>query len=71
MKRLLIAVFLSAVLPQFCFADSEQTASRYVEYWNMGEGRATRNESVFTQEFINRRGPDGLARLRPVICIKG
>ena len=58
---------MTAALLQPVFADSEQAASRFVEYWNMGEGRDVRNESVFSQEFIERRGPDGLAMIMKMV----
>jgi len=48
MKKLLITILVSLVVSQLIFADSEQTASRYVEYWNMGEERAARNAEMFT-----------------------
>ena len=33
----------------------------------MGEGRDVRNESVFSQEFIERRGTDGLAMIMKMV----
>ena len=49
------------------FANSEQAANVFTEYWNMGEGRAARNETVFTEDFLNRRGPDGLAMIMKMV----
>jgi D-alanyl-D-alanine carboxypeptidase len=67
MKKLLIAILMTAALLQPVFADSEQAAGRFVEYWNMGEGRDVRNESVFSKDFIERRGPDGLAMIMNMV----
>jgi len=67
MKKLLIAILMTAALLQSVFADNEQAASRFVEYWNMGEGRDVRNESVFSKDFIDRRGPDGLAMMMNMV----
>lgn len=67
MKKLMIAILMAAALLQPVLADNEQAANRFVEYWNMGEGRDARNESVFSQEFIERRGPDGLAMLMNMV----
>ena len=58
---------MTAALLQSVFADNEQAASRFVEYWNMGEGRDVRNESVFSKDFIDRRGPDGLAMMMNMV----
>ncbi len=67
MKKLLIAVLANTLLFQIALADSEQAANRYIEYWNMGDGRGNQNESVFTRDFIDRRGPDGLARIMKMV----
>jgi CubicO group peptidase (beta-lactamase class C family) len=67
MKKLLIAILMTAALLQSVFADNEQAASRFVEYWNLGEGRDVRNESVFSKDFIDRRGPDGLAMIMNMV----
>ena len=58
---------MAAALLQPVLADNEQAANRFVEYWNMGEGRDARNESVFSQEFIERRGPKGLAMMMNMV----
>ena len=67
MKKLLITMLVSLVVSQLIFADSEQAASRYVEYWNMGEERAARNEEMFTPDFLERRGPNGLAKIMKMV----
>ncbi len=42
---------------------NEVAAKTFVAYWNAGDARAERNVEVFTSEFIERRGADGLARI--------
>ncbi len=57
---------LTFVFTQAAFA-SEQAANTFIEYWNSGESRSEQNEQVFTGEFIERRGVDGLARLMNMV----
>ena len=58
---------VNLLMLQPVIADSEQAAARYVEYWNMGDGRDAQNEVVFSQGFLDRRGPEGLARIMNMI----
>ena len=58
---------MSLVSSQFVFADSKPAATSYVEYWNMGEERAARNEEMFTPDFLERRGPNGLAKIMKMV----
>lgn len=67
MNKLLTAILMVLLMTQAVFADGQQAASRYVEYWNMGDERATRNKEVFTQGFLERRGPNGLARIMEMV----
>jgi len=67
MKNLLISFLINLVMLPLVFAGSEQAPSRYVEYWNAGEGRAAQNEEVFSRDFLERRGPDGLARIMKMV----
>jgi len=67
MKKLQIAILASIMFLPLAFAGSEQTVTRYIQYWNMGDGRAEQNELVFTRDFLDRRGPDGLARIMKML----
>jgi CubicO group peptidase (beta-lactamase class C family) len=67
MNKLLKALLLSAVLLPSVFAGGEQAADRFVDYWNMSDGRGAQNEALFARSFIDRQGPDGLARLMNMI----
>ncbi|NND45971.1 MAG: beta-lactamase family protein [Xanthomonadales bacterium] len=42
---------------------ARQVANSFIEYWNAGDARAARDTEVFTEGFIERRGPDGLPRI--------
>ena len=67
MKTLLAALFPYLVFVPLALADSELAANHFVDYWNMGDGRAIRNEAVFTQGFLDRRGPKGLAMIMKMV----
>ncbi len=75
MKMPLIPALITLALlnlPQTAYATSEQaadsfTANIFVDYWNSGDSRAEQNEKLFTQEFIERRSPAGLARIMDMV----
>lgn len=67
MNKLLLIFLVNLLMLQPVFAGSEQAATRFVEYWNMGDGREAQNEVVFSQAFLDRRGPEGLARIIKMI----
>jgi len=60
-------VLISLVLLQTVFAAGEQSADAFVNYWNSGSSRAEQNKRVFTEEFLSRRGPDGLAMIMEMV----
>jgi len=67
MNKLLIIILVNLLMLQLAFADSEQAATSYVEYWNTAEGREAQNQALFSQGFIDRRGPDGIARVMKMV----
>jgi len=69
MNKLLLIILINLLMLQPVIAGSEQAATRYVEYWNMGDGREAQNEAVFSQGFLDRRGPEGLARIMNMIYV--
>lgn len=42
-------------------------AQLFVDYWNAGDVRYARNAEVFTEDFIERRGADGLTRIMDMV----
>ncbi len=72
MTKSILLVVLSAVALQVAAADSPGLASssavgKFVEYWNLGDSRRALDLEVFTQEFIDSRGSDGLAKLMTML----
>jgi CubicO group peptidase (beta-lactamase class C family) len=67
MKKLLLSILVNILVLQSVLANGEQSAARYVEYWNMGDGRDNQTKALFSQGFLDRRGPEGLARIMKMI----
>ena len=61
------ATLLGFVFIQNAFALGEQAAKAFVDYWNTGNTRAEQNTRLFTQDFIDRRTPAGLARIMDMV----
>lgn len=67
MRIIMLAGLLYVLQVSTSFANGEQVASRFVEYWNIGEGRAEQNAAVFSEDFIQRRGAQGLAGIMQMV----
>jgi CubicO group peptidase (beta-lactamase class C family) len=61
-----ITLYMLTLFPA-AFAESGDSAKPFISYWNAGATRAEQNEEVFTEEFIARRTPAGLARIMNMI----
>jgi len=61
-----ITFFILTLLP-VAFAEEGDSAKAFITYWNTGATRAEQNEKVFTEQFIERRTPAGLARIMNMI----
>ncbi len=62
MKTFLLTLLINSLLLPFAQADTELAARHFTDYWNAGDDRASQNEAVFTEAFIQRRGAEGLAQ---------
>ncbi len=63
MNKLLIALLVVVLIQSTANATEHAAANHFVDYWNMGEQRNEITTEVFTQDFIERRGATGLARI--------
>lgn len=63
MKIFLTTLLLNTLLLPLAQADTELAAKRFTDYWNAGAGRASQNEAVFTEAYLQRRGGENLAGL--------
>jgi CubicO group peptidase (beta-lactamase class C family) len=67
MSRILTAVAFLWLVSSIAVAAPERSAEAFVHYWNAGDDRAAINSEVFTDDFIARRGEEGLAQMMRMV----
>ena len=61
--RLYPWLWMALLIPACASATPEDAGNRFVDLWNLDEPRLTHYPQVFSDDFIQRRGADGLDRI--------